>query len=227
MKILIIEDDYALSNVIKRCIESSYSVDQAFDGEEGKYYASQNIYDVIILDLMLPVIDGYTLLESLRREKIYTPVLILTAKGTLEDKIKGFKNGADDYLVKPFEKYELLLRIEAIIRRTTGRYDVKEISFKEMKLNMKIRSITIGGEELNLQGKQYDILEYLMNHKEELVSKNKIFDKIWGFETDTSSNVVEVYASGIRKILKQYEYDKYFKTIRGAGYILTDNMEKE
>lgn len=222
MKILIIEDDLALSNVIKKCVESSYSVDQAFDGEEGTYFASQNIYDVIILDLMLPVIDGYTLLVNLRNEKNYTPVLILTAKGTVEDKIKGLKNGADDYLVKPFDKDELLLRIEAIIRRTTGRYDIKEITFKNMKLNMKIRMITINNKELNLQGKQYDVLEYLMNHPEELISKSKIFDKIWGFETDTSSNVVEVYASGIRKILKKYDYDKYFKTIRGAGYILTE-----
>lgn len=222
MKILIIEDDYAISNVIKRCLQNDYDIDQAFDGEEGKYFANQNIYDVIILDLMLPIIDGYALLENLRKEGNYTPVLILTAKGTLYDKIKGFKSGADDYLVKPFDKDELLLRIEAIIRRTTGRYDIKEIFFKEMKLNIKTRTIIINNNQLNLQGKQYDILEYLMNHTEELISKNKIFDKIWGFETDTSSNVVEVYASGIRKILKQYDYDKYFKTIRGAGYMLTE-----
>ena len=222
MKILIIEDDHNLSNVIKRCIEDDYQTEQAFDGEEGLYYAEQNIYDLILLDIMLPELNGYQILERLRRQGIHTPVLLLTARGTLDDKTRGFRAGADDYLVKPFDPDELLLRINAIIRRSMGIYQQNKLSFKEMLVDMDSRKIRISGQQLKLKGKQYDILEFLVSHQGKLVSKDQIFDKIWGFTTDTTSNVVEVYASGIRKILKAYNYDTYFKTVRGVGYILTD-----
>ena len=223
MKVLIIEDDKILSNTIKQCIQNNYDTDCAYDGEEGVLYAEQRIYDAIILDLMMPVMDGYEVLSDLRSKKIYTPVLILTAKDSLEDKLKGFRVGADDYLVKPFNRDELLARVDAIIRRTSGNYTNKNVmSFKDLKLDLNSRKATCNGQELVLQGKQFDFLEYLLNAQNTIITKDQIFDKIWGFNSETTTNVIEVYASGLRKELKKVDYDKYLKTIRGVGYIWSE-----
>lgn len=222
MKILIVEDEKNLSEIIKQCICKRFDTEQAYDGYEAYMMAKQYIYDLIILDLMLPEMSGYEVLKKLRDNKVLTPVLILTAKDALADKIRGFNYGADDYLIKPFEREELLARIEAIIRRTNGSYKEDTVQFKDMKLNIKNRKAFINDEEIILQGKQFDILEYLINAKGTIITKEQIFDKIWGFDSYTTTNVVEVYASGLRKILKKYGYDKYIKTIRGVGYILSD-----
>lgn len=222
MKILIVEDDRNLSHAIKRCLPLPYDSDQAFDGAEGYFLASKGIYDLIILDLMLPALDGCTVLERLREEGVYTPVLILTAKGTLADKAHGFRAGADDYLVKPFHRDELVMRIEAILRRTTGAYDTKDIVFKELVISRSRRTVEIGGVALDLKGKQFDALEYLVSNRDRLISKTQLFDRVWGFLSDTSSNVVAVYVSGIRKQLKPFGYDTYLKTIRGVGYLFTE-----
>lgn len=222
MKVLIVEDERTLSDTIKQCICKKFDTEQAYDGYEAYMMAKENIYDAIILDLMLPEMSGYDVLLKLRENKVLTPVLILTAKDTLNDKLKGFNYGADDYLVKPFEREELLARLEAIIRRTNGAYKQDEIEFKDLKLNIKSRRVFIKDKEITLQGKQFDILEYLINSKGTIITKEQIFDKIWGFDSFTTTNVVEVYASGLRKTLKQYGYDKYIKTIRGVGYMITD-----
>lgn len=222
MKVLIVEDERTLSDTIKQCICKKIDTEQAYDGYEAYMMAKENIYDAIILDLMLPEMSGYDVLLKLRENKVLTPVLILTAKDTLNDKLKGFNYGADDYLVKPFEREELLARLEAIIRRTNGAYKQDEIEFKDLKLNIKSRRAFIKDKEITLQGKQFDILEYLINSKGTIITKEQIFDKIWGFDSFTTTNVVEVYASGLRKTLKQYGYDKYIKTIRGVGYMIAD-----
>lgn len=222
MKVLIVEDERTLSDTIKQCICKKFDTEQAYDGYEAYMMAKENIYDAIILDLMLPEMSGYDVLLKLRENKVLTPVLILTAKDTLNDKLKGFNYGADDYLVKPFEREELLARLEAIIRRTNGAYKQDEIEFKDLKLNIKSRRAFIKDKEITLQGKQFDILEYLINSKGTIITKEQIFDKIWGFDSFTTTNVVEVYAIGLRKTLKQYGYDKYIKTIRGVGYMITD-----
>ena len=222
MKVLIIEDEKVLSDTIAQCIGQEFQTEQAYDGYEGYSYAKENIYDAIILDLMLPEMSGYDVLLKLRENKVYTPVLILTAKDSISDKLKGFRYGADDYLVKPFEVEELIARLQAIIRRTNGAYKQDEIEFKDLKLNIKSRRAFIKDKEITLQGKQFDILEYLINSKGTIITKEQIFDKIWGFDSFTTTNVVEVYASGLRKTLKQYGYDKYIKTIRGVGYMITD-----
>ena len=222
MKVLIVEDERTLSDTIKQCICKKFDTEQAYDGYEAYMMAKENIYDAIILDLMLPEMSGYDVLLKLRENKVLTPVLILTAKDTLNDKLKGFNYGADDYLVKPFEREELLARLEAIIRRTNGEYKQDELEFKDLKLNIKSRRTFIKDKEITLQGKQFDILEYLINSKGTIITKEQIFDKIWGFDSFTTTNVVEVYASGLRKTLKQYGYDKYIKTIRGVGYMITD-----
>ena len=166
--------------------------------------------------------NGYDLLSKLRKEEIFTPVLILSAKDSLNDKVKGLSIGADDYLAKPFEREELLARLEALIRRNHGFYANNTIEFKDLKMNLENRKVYIKDKEINLQGKQFDLLEYLIHSKNTIITKEQIFDKIWGFDSDTSTNVIEVYASALRKELKKYGYDKYIKTLRGVGYILSD-----
>ncbi|WP_112179356.1 MULTISPECIES: response regulator transcription factor [Paraliobacillus] len=221
MKLLIIEDDKNLSHTILETTKIKFDVSQAFDGEEGLFLAEQNIFDVIILDLMLPSIHGYEVLQKLREKQVKTPVLILTAKDSIDDKIKGFKIGADDYLVKPFHREELLLRLEAIVRRVTGELDNHFLTFLDLKLNIQNKSASINDENLILNGKQFDLLEYLIHNQDIIVTKDQIFDRIWGFESDTSTTVVEVYASHLRKKLKQFNYHHYIKTFRGLGYMLS------
>lgn len=199
MQVLIVEDDKILSDTIKQCIKSKYSVEQAYDGQEGVLFATQDIYDVIILDLMMPIMNGYEVLAELRKKHIYTPVFILTAKDALEDKVRGFNIGADDYLVKPFEKEELIARIDAMIRRNNRTYIKNELIFENMKLDLSSRKAYIENKEITLQGKQFDMLEYLINYKDKIITKEQIFDKIWGFNSETTTNVVEVYARNKRK----------------------------
>ncbi len=222
MKALIVEDDKILSDTIKQCIENKFNVEQAYDGYEGYIYAKENIYDVIILDIMMPEMDGYEVVSKLRREGILTPVLMLTAKDSTSDKVKGLNYGADDYLVKPFERTELVARLEAIVRRNNSFFHSDELKFKDLTLNLNNRTASIKGKEITLLGKQFDLLEYLINSQNTIITKEQIFDKIWGFDSDTSTNVVEVYASGLRKELKKFGYDKYIKTLRGVGYIMSE-----
>lgn len=222
MKVLIVEDDKILSNTIKQCLESKFDIEQAYDGYDGFVFAKGNIYDAIILDLMLPEMNGYDVLQKLRANSVLTPVLILTAKDSLNDKVKGLSLGADDYLVKPFEREELIARVEALIRRNNSFFTNDILEFKDLKLNTKSRKVEINGKEIILQGKQFDLLEYLLKSKDTIITKEQIFDRIWGFNSDTSTNVIEVYASGLRKELKKYGYDKYIKTLRGVGYILSE-----
>ncbi len=225
MKLLIIEDDQNLSEAIREITTNMFETEQAFDGDEGLFLAEQNIFDVIILDIMLPHLNGYEVLKNLRKKGITTPVIMLTAKDGIDDKILGFKVGADDYLVKPFHREELLLRLEAVVRRTIGIFKENVILFKELKLNVKNKTAHIGAELIKLNGKQFDLLEYLINNKNTILTKEQIFDRIWGFESETSTTVVEVYASNLRKTLKKYGYDQYIKTYRGMGYMLTENGE--
>ena len=221
MRILVVEDEKILSNSIKDLLKNEYEIDQSYDGEEAILYAKQDIYDVILLDLMLPIKNGFQVLEEIRKQKILTPVLILTAKDSLDDKLKGFQKGADDYLTKPFAKEELKARIEAMIRRNNPKFYKNEITFKNLKIDSNNRKAWINEKEVKLQGKQFDMLEYLIHYQNRIITKEQIFDKIWGFNSETTTNVVEVYASGIRKELKKY--DKYFKTIRGVGYMIKED----
>ena len=225
MKLLIIEDDKHLSDTIRETTQDLFETAQAFDGEEGLFLAEQNIFDVIILDIMMPGMNGYEVLKELRKSNIDTPVIMLTAKDGIDDKIQGFKVGADDYMVKPFHREELLLRLEAMVRRGGGRFKENVLTFKEMKLNLKNKTVEINGELVKLNGKQFDLLEYLINNKNTILTKEQIFDRIWGFESDTSTTVVEVYASNLRKNLKKVGYDHYIKTFRGLGYMLTEDGE--
>lgn len=223
MRVLVVEDDRVLSNTICASLGGVFDYDQAYDGEEGLYMAEQDIYDVIILDVMMPKMDGYQVLSALKEKSVSTPVLLLTAKDSIDDKVKGFKLGADDYLVKPFYRQELLVRMESLIRRSGGALKENTLSFRDLTLNLSNRMARIGKEELSFAGKQFDVLEYLVRNKNSIVMKKQIFDRIWGFDSDTTLTVVDVYTSNIRKILQKSGYDKYIKTIRGLGYMMTDN----
>ena len=171
---------------------------------------------------MMPEMNGYEVLQKLRANNVLTPVLMLTAKDSLKDKVKGLSLGADDYLIKPFEREELIARLEALIRRNNDFFTNDILEFKDLKLNIKSRKVEINGKEVNLQKKQFELLEYLIKSKNSIITKEQIFDRIWGFDSYTSTNVIEVYASGLRKELKKFGYDKYIKTLRGVGYMISE-----
>lgn len=220
MKILVVEDDKLILQSIRNSLENYYNIDTVSDGEEGLYMAQQNIYDTIVLDIMLPYINGDKILKTIREKGISTPVLFVSARDSLEDKIKGFKLGADDYIVKPFYVEELKIRIEALLRRSGALISENVLKCSELELNIKSRELYIKKEKVNLQAKLFDLLEYLINNKGAILTKEQIFDRVWGFESDTTINIVEVYIHKLRKTLAQYNYDSYIKTIRGVGYML-------
>lgn len=221
MKLLIIEDDMTLANSIGDYLREDFDVDLAYNGEEGLYEAEKDIYDIILLDIMMPEMDGYEVLDTLRKEGISTPVIFMTAKDSVDDKIKGLRLGADDYVVKPFFREELLARIEAVLRRSGRWTDIASIKYKDLTLERKTKRVFLREKEIFLQGKQYDLLEYLLSNKDTILTKEQIFDRIWGFDSETMVSVVEVYISNLRKTLKNYGYTLPIKTVRGLGYMFS------
>lgn len=220
MKILTIEDEHKIANSIKKGLtQEGYAVDVAFDGQEGYDFASSESYDVIILDLMLPMIDGLTLCKKLRTEKNHTPILMLTAKGQLEDKVEGLNAGADDYLVKPFAFAELIARIKALTRRPTTAY-AKTLTVRDLVLDTVSYEVKRGSQQLSLSRKEYALLEYLMRHENQTVTKDQIISNVWDYEADILPNTVEVYIGYLRtKIDKAFPGSvPLIQTIRGFGY---------
>lgn len=195
-------------------------ITQIYDGEEGLFEAETGVYDLILLDLMLPGKNGYEILAELRKKNIQTPVLILTAKDGLEDKITGFQKGADDYLTKPFYREELIMRVKALLKRSLGLFSENQIVYKNITCNLATKEVTIDDEILSIQGKEFDLLVYFIQNKGVILTKEQIFDRIWGFDSDTTITVVEVYMSHLRKHLKPSGADQFFKTLRNVGYIL-------
>lgn len=219
IKILLVEDDLSLSNSIFDFLDDFADVMQVFDGEEGLYEAESGVYDLILLDLMLPEKDGFQVLKELREEGISTPVLIMTAKESLDDKGHGFELGADDYLTKPFYLEELKMRIQALLKRS-GKYNDNNLSYEELTVDTSTNTTTVNGEEVELLGKEFDLLVYFFQNQNVILPKSQIFDRIWGFDSDTTISVVEVYVSKIRKKLKGTTFAKNLQTLRSVGYIL-------
>lgn len=221
MKILIVEDDKNLNNTMAEALKGFADVVQVFDGEEALFQAEQNIFDLIILDVMLPYADGFTILETIRKNS-NVPVLMVTAKTMIEDRVKGLNLGADDYLTKPFYRDELVARVEALLRRYNNNFEGLKLTFKDLEFDIVHKIVRINGENINLNGKIYDILEYLIRNKDIIIPKEQLFNRIWGFESDTVWSVVEVYVSNLRKVLKEYDYAKYLKTVRNVGYMWSE-----
>ncbi len=221
MKILIVEDDKNLNNTMAEALKGFADVVQVFDGEEALFQAEQNIFDLIILDVMLPYADGFTILETIRKNS-NVPVLMVTAKTMVEDRVKGLNLGADDYLTKPFYRDELVARVEALLRRYNNNFEGLKLVFKDLEFDIVHKIVRINGENINLNGKIYDILEYLIRNKDIIIPKEQLFNRIWGFESDTVWSVVEVYVSNLRKVLKDYDYAKYLKTVRNVGYMCSE-----
>ncbi|MCO4465309.1 MULTISPECIES: response regulator transcription factor [Streptococcus] len=221
IKILLVEDDLSLSNSIFDFLDDFADVMQVFDGEEGLYEAESGVYDLILLDLMLPEKDGFQVLKELREQGITTPVLIMTAKESLDDKGHGFELGADDYLTKPFYLEELKMRIQALLKRS-GKFNDNTLSYHELTADTSTNTTTVNGEKVELLGKEFDLLVYFLQNQNVILPKSQIFDRIWGFDSDTTISVVEVYVSKIRKKLKGTNFAKNLQTLRSVGYILKD-----
>jgi len=221
MKILVVEDNIKILDSICNELNTHFETYKCSDGEEALYQIKQNIYDLIILDLMLPRINGLDILTNIRRN-MDTPVLILTAKEELGDKVKAFEIGANDYLTKPFYMEELVARVYAILR-TTGKIKSKNtLQFKDLYLDINEKRVFINDCEIELQNKQFNLLEYLVLNKGCILLKEQIYDRLWGIDSDSTLDIVEVYVSKLRKKLSEYGYDKYIKTKRKVGYIFDD-----
>lgn len=225
IKILLVEDDLSLSNSVFDFLDDFADVMQVFDGDEGLYEAESGVYDLILLDLMLPEKNGFQILKELREKGISTPVLIMTAKEGLDDKGHGFELGADDYLTKPFYLEELKMRIQALLKRS-GKYNDNVLTFGDIKVDTSTNTSYIGNQPVELLGKEFDLLVYFLQNQNVILPKSQIFDRIWGFDSDTTISVVEVYVSKIRKKLKGTSFAENLQTLRSVGYILK-NVDSE
>jgi len=220
MRILVVDDDRRLCAIIKRgLLEEAYAVDLAYDGEEGEYLAEVNPYDLIILDIMMPNKDGIEVCHELRAKNVNTPILMLTAKDTVEDRVKGLDTGADDYLVKPFAFNELLARVRALLRRE-GISKSPELRVGDLTLNTLTRQIWRGQRPIELTTKEYVILEYFMRHPNVVVTRTMIEEHAWDYDFDTMSNLVDVYIRRLRRKIDNEREDSLIQTVRGAGYRL-------
>ncbi|MGB9665610.1 MAG: response regulator [Ignavibacteria bacterium] len=222
MRILVVEDEKKVASFIKKGLEEEfYSVDVAFDGKEGLKLALSEEYDLIILDLMLPFKDGLSILKELREEKIFTPVLILTARGTIQDKVTGLDSGADDYLAKPFSFEELLARIRALLRRNS--IDKNNIlKAGDLKLDTQAHKAYRNDIEIQLTAKEYAILEYLMRNKNRVISRTKLSEHIYEFHFDPETNVIDVYINKLRNKIDKGFDKQIIHTVRGVGYMIKD-----
>lgn len=221
MKILIVEDEAKMSSFLERGLkEEGYVVDIADDGEKGLEFASTNEYDLLILDWMLPKMNGVEVCHRLRKQKKQVPVLMLTAKDSVEDKIKGLDEGADDYLTKPFSFEELLARVRALLRRPPHLKDKTVLQCARLKMDLIKRQVWVGPDEVTLSQKEFSLLEYLMRHVGEVVSRTAIAEHVWDLHFDPMSNTIDVYINFLRKKINEKEAGTKIETVRGTGYRL-------
>jgi DNA-binding response OmpR family regulator len=223
MRILIVEDETNLAEALSQILKKqNYTVDVVHDGQAGLDNALSGIYDLLLLDIMLPGMDGITLLRTIRAQGISTPVIMLTAKGEIPDKIAGLDHGADDYVAKPFSTGELLARIRAALRRKGEVVPENGLRFGDIELNTATLKLSCKGKELKLILKESELLALLMARKQAITSKEQIIEKLWGFDSDVEHNNVEVYVSFLRKKLAFLNSSVRIQTIRGVGYVLEE-----
>lgn len=223
MRVLLVEDDERTASFIATGLkQEGFAVDRAQDGEEGLQFALYGPYDVAVVDIMLPRLDGLTLIEELRKGKITTPILVLSAKGSVDDRVKGLHAGGDDYLVKPFAFAELLARIQALLRRARSSSEPTKITVGELSMDLVKRKVVRAGMEIELQAKELALLEFLMRNAGRIVSKTMIMEHVWDYNFDPQTNVVEARICRLRDKIDRPFDRKMIHTVRGAGYVLED-----
>jgi len=224
MRVLIVEDEHKISAYVKRGLEEAgYAVDTVFTGRDALDWAASADYDVIVLDLMLPIMDGLTVCHELRHSGDSTPVLMLTARDTVDDRVTGLDAGADDYLVKPFAMKELLARLRALTRRASDQPKSPVIQFADLSLNTRTRQVRRGGRLIPLATKEFAVLECLLREPERVLTRTQIAEHVWNYETFNQSNVVDVYIRNLRRKIDDPYEQKLIHTMRGVGYCLSLN----
>ncbi len=222
MRVLVVEDDKKVSSFLKKGFkEHGYSVDISTNGREGYLLAIEQRYDCIILDIMLPELDGFEFIEKLRNKGNKTPVIFLTAKDSVGDRVKGLELGGDDYLIKPFAFSELLARVNAIMRRKKDK-DITSLQVGNLVLDVSKRMVMRAGEKKNLTPTEFTLLQYLMEHKGEVVTKTMLSENVWGYYFDSYTNVIDVHVTNLRKKIDSDETAKLIHTVRGIGYVLEE-----
>ncbi|MDJ0828347.1 MAG: response regulator transcription factor [Desulfobacterales bacterium] len=221
MRLLLVEDDNKIASfIIKGLKAAGFAVDHANNGVDGLHLAITEPYDVAVIDIMLPKIDGLTLIKKIRRQAINTPVIILSAKGSIDDRIKGLQTGSDDYLTKPFAFSELLARVQALMRRSSGASEPTRLSVADLSLNLLTREVSRAGQSIELQPREFALLEYLLRNAGRVVSKTMIMEHVWDYNFDPQTNVVEARICRLRdKVDKEFDH-KLIHTVRGVGYVL-------
>jgi two-component system OmpR family response regulator len=223
MRILLVEDDLKIASfIVKGLRATGYAIDHAADGEEGLHLALTEPYDTAIIDIMLPKLDGLALIERIRKEKVNTPVIILSAKDSIDDRVKGLQTGGDDYLTKPFAFSELLARVQALIRRAGGISEPTQLNVGDLSINLLTREVKRGGRKIELQPLEFSLLEYLVRNKGRIVSKTMIMEHVWDYNFDPQTNVVEVRISRLRDKIDRGVDKKLIHTVRGVGYVLKE-----
>lgn len=223
MRILVVEDEKDLNNIItKHLKKNNFSVDSVFNGEEALEYLDYGTYDLIVLDIMLPKVNGYEVIKKLRENKNETAVLMLTARDSIEDKIKGLDLGADDYLIKPFDFGELLARIRALVRRKYGNTS-NTLEIDDLCIDIAKKTVVRGGKNIELTGKEYEVLEYLIQNKGHVLSRDKIRDSVWDYGYEGESNIIDVLIKNIRKKIDIGNSKPLIHTKRGLGYVLKED----
>ena len=222
MRILVVEDERKVAGFIKKGLEEeTYAVDVAYDGEEGYALGEMNQYDLVILDIMLPKMDGFEVLSRLRGKGVNTPILLLTAKDSVEDKVTGLNEGADDYLTKPFAFSELLARVRSLLRR--GQSETKTVlQVGDLVLDLVSHKVKRDGEEIELTGKEYSLLEYFMRNQGKVLTRTMIAEHVWDYNFDTFTNVIDVYVNHLRKKIDKKFPAKLLHTLRGVGYVMRE-----
>ena len=223
MKILLAEDEVDLNNVVTRYLKKNgYSVDSVLDGEEALNYLEYSEYDLVILDIMMPKVDGFEVIKKLRDKGNHTSVLMLTARDSADDKVKGLDLGADDYIVKPFDFNELMARIRAVVRRKYGNSSNKLV-IGDLILDTSEKSVTRAGKQIELTGKEYEVLEYLMQSKNRILSRDQIKEHVWDFDYEGDSNIIDVLIKNIRKKIDIEDGKQIIYTKRGLGYVIKED----
>lgn len=223
MRILLIEDDMSVADYISKGLkQNGYRVDHCADGQKGLELASSDDYDVMVIDRMLPHVDGLTIIQTIRAADNKTPVLILSALGEVDDRVKGLKAGGDDYLVKPFAFAELLARIEAILRRQESSSSQTKLKVADLEMDLLAHKVTRSGENFNLQPREYKLLEYLMKHAGQVVTRTMLLENVWEYHFDPQTNVIDVHISRLRQKIDKGFDKQLLSTVRGAGYMLHD-----